>query len=254
MMSSPFQGGSSTVMRGNASGEDIQTILTLPFQIWDMALRITTAVPGDFNSDGTVDAADYVVWRIGLGTTYTQSDYDLWRVNFGQTSGSGAAGLPSGCLCRTVADRDPRAFDRCSDPSGHNRSNTLLGDSPKADFHGREPMMRQFPTRLSATRLIAVALATGAEIVFAGPYSALLVFGDSYSDTGNLYELNEQTQPPSPPYFEGRWSNGPLWVEQMASLLNVPLPLPSRIGGTNFAYAGARTGQGTATALCCASY
>jgi hypothetical protein len=50
--------------------------------------------PGDYNRDGTVDAADYVVWRNGLGATYTQTDYDVWRANFGQTIGSGAA-LPS---------------------------------------------------------------------------------------------------------------------------------------------------------------
>ena len=50
--------------------------------------------PGDYNRDGTVDAADYVVWRKGLGTIYTQANYDLWRANFGQTIGSGAA-LPS---------------------------------------------------------------------------------------------------------------------------------------------------------------
>jgi hypothetical protein len=47
--------------------------------------------PGDYNRDGTVDAADYVVWRKGLGTTYTQADYDAWRANFGQTVGSGMA-------------------------------------------------------------------------------------------------------------------------------------------------------------------
>ena len=39
---------------------------------------------GDFNLDGTVDAADYVVWRNGLGTTYTQSDYDVWRPTSGK--------------------------------------------------------------------------------------------------------------------------------------------------------------------------
>jgi hypothetical protein len=50
--------------------------------------------PGDYNRDATVDAADYVVWRHGLGTTYTQADYDVWRAKFGQTIGSGAA-LPS---------------------------------------------------------------------------------------------------------------------------------------------------------------
>ena len=51
-------------------------------------------LPGDFNEDATVDAADYVVWRSGSGTTYTQADYDVWRANFGQTIGSGGT-LPS---------------------------------------------------------------------------------------------------------------------------------------------------------------
>jgi probable HAF family extracellular repeat protein len=51
-------------------------------------------LPGDFNQDGSVNAGDYVVWRKGLGTTYTQNDYDIWRNHFGQTAGSGAA-LPS---------------------------------------------------------------------------------------------------------------------------------------------------------------
>jgi hypothetical protein len=51
------------------------------------------ALAGDFNHDGRVDAADYVVWRNGLGTTYTQADYDVWRFHFGLTpvSGSGAS-------------------------------------------------------------------------------------------------------------------------------------------------------------------
>jgi hypothetical protein len=43
----------------------------------------------DFNADGTVDAADYVVWRNGLGTNYTQNNYKAWRANFGRVlSGS----------------------------------------------------------------------------------------------------------------------------------------------------------------------
>ena len=39
-------------------------------------------LPGDFNNDGTVDAADYVVWRKNDGT---QTGYDGWRANFGRT-------------------------------------------------------------------------------------------------------------------------------------------------------------------------
>jgi amidase len=48
---------------------------------------------GDFNHDGSVDAADYVVWRKGLGTTYTQDDYNDWAANFGSTLGSGSSQL-----------------------------------------------------------------------------------------------------------------------------------------------------------------
>jgi hypothetical protein len=65
-------------------------------KIHDSAL---VASSGDFNADGTVNAADYVVWRNGLGTTFTQADYDVWRAHFGQTRGSGAshAAIPEPC-------------------------------------------------------------------------------------------------------------------------------------------------------------
>jgi Concanavalin A-like lectin/glucanases superfamily len=36
--------------------------------------------PGDFNADGAVDAADYVVWRRSNGAA---ADYSAWRTNFG---------------------------------------------------------------------------------------------------------------------------------------------------------------------------
>jgi hypothetical protein len=48
-----------------------------------------TYLPGDFNTDGHVDAADYVAWRNGLGTTYLQADYDVWRTHFGESVASG---------------------------------------------------------------------------------------------------------------------------------------------------------------------
>jgi hypothetical protein len=60
-------------------------------------------MPGDFNYNGVVDAADYVVWRKGLGTTFTHSDYDVWRANFGQTSGNGAAGYSLGVSTQTLS-------------------------------------------------------------------------------------------------------------------------------------------------------
>jgi hypothetical protein len=59
-----------------------------------MQVPATAVIPGDFNSNGAVDAADYVVWRKGLGTTYTQDHYNIWRAHFGEMAASGAA-LPS---------------------------------------------------------------------------------------------------------------------------------------------------------------
>jgi len=80
--------------------------------IEQLAQYIPTYHAGDFNRDGVVNAADYVVWRktlnqsINLGTgadgnldgSVNQADFDVWRANFGRTytSGSGASitGVP----------------------------------------------------------------------------------------------------------------------------------------------------------------
>jgi hypothetical protein len=61
------------------------------------SLVLEVAAPGltgDYNGDGTVDAADYVVWRKGLGTTYTQEHYDLWRASFGAVAADGSSASP----------------------------------------------------------------------------------------------------------------------------------------------------------------
>ena len=49
------------------------------------------SLPSDYNHDGIVDAADYTVWRDGLGATYTEADYNIWKANFGNHSGAGAS-------------------------------------------------------------------------------------------------------------------------------------------------------------------
>ena len=48
----------------------------------------------------------------------------------------------------------------------------------------------------------------------------LVVFGDSLSDNGNLFNLIGL---PPPPYWEGRSSNGPTYAEQLAALLGANL-------------------------------
>jgi hypothetical protein len=48
-------------------------------------------LPGDFNYDGVVDAADYTVWRDNPGGVYDAADYIVWRDNYGATIESLAA-------------------------------------------------------------------------------------------------------------------------------------------------------------------
>ena len=51
-------------------------------------------IPGDFNQDGKVDAADYVVWRKDPGAFGGSQGYADWRANFGAMQGAGSgAGL-----------------------------------------------------------------------------------------------------------------------------------------------------------------
>jgi hypothetical protein len=60
-------------------------------------------LPGDYNVNGLVDAADYVLWRDTQGSmsqlaadgdrsgAVDAADYNVWRQNFGLTSASAAA-------------------------------------------------------------------------------------------------------------------------------------------------------------------
>jgi hypothetical protein len=64
---------------------------------------VPTPLIGDFNRDGVVDAADYVVWRnASPGDTLPNddtpgivdaSDYNDWRSNFGKSGLASAASL-----------------------------------------------------------------------------------------------------------------------------------------------------------------
>jgi outer membrane lipase/esterase len=72
-------------------------------------------------------------------------------------------------------------------------------------------------------------------------FQTMVTFGASLSDNGNACNLSTSNCPPSPPYASGRYSNGPLWIDTVAAKYGASAR-PSRTGGTNFAYAGARTG------------
>lgn len=52
------------------------------------SLKLHLSIPGDFNLDGVVEAADYVLWRKNGGSL---SQLAIWRTHFGQTAGSGSS-------------------------------------------------------------------------------------------------------------------------------------------------------------------
>ncbi len=97
--------------------------------------------------------------------------------------------------------------------------------------------------------LVLLALLSISSTVFAALPQEVIVYGDSLSDNGNLYRASGNTAPPSPPYYDGRRSNGPVAVEQLASSLNVPLIDYAWIGATtgigNYADGGTVTSVGT---------
>ncbi|GJM25708.1 MAG: hypothetical protein DHS20C16_21230 [Phycisphaerae bacterium] len=76
--------------------------------------------------------------------------------------------------------------------------------------------MRKISTLTLASVLLACAPIAHAGSVF----SELVVFGDSLSDIGNL-AVDDPNYPPSPPYFDGRFSNGPVWAENLAPQLGL---------------------------------
>lgn len=71
-----------------------------------MTINFAVPTPGDYNGDGTVNAADFTVWRDNFGSTANlaadgnnngvvdQADYAIWKQNYGQTAASGAATVP----------------------------------------------------------------------------------------------------------------------------------------------------------------
>lgn len=74
----------------------------LAFKYGALSSAVTNPV-GDYNNDGTVNAADYTRWRDALGSsvtlpndstpgTVTAADYNVWQTNFGLTA---AASGPS---------------------------------------------------------------------------------------------------------------------------------------------------------------
>lgn len=87
-----------------------------------------------------------------------------------------------------------------------------------------------FLRRSAALLLLSAGLCP---VATAAPFSSIVAYGDSLSDNGNFYGVTGQ---PPLPYFPGRFSDGPVAVEQLAATWGIPL--------VNLAWGGATTGIG----------
>ncbi len=92
-------------------------------------------------------------------------------------------------------------------------------------------------TRTSAWAMLALTLLSTNALA----QQRYVAFGDSLSDNGNFFAATGQ---PPAPYFNGRFSNGPNWVEQLAGAPMAgffPVGPVNNATSTNFAFGGART-------------
>ncbi len=104
-------------------------------------------------------------------------------------------------------------------------------------------MVSRVRAAVGACALLVVSLT--APPADAGPFTAMFTFGDSLVDTGNLFISTGGAQPLAP-YFNGRFSDGPVWVETLAASLGLAGDAaPFLVGGKNYAFGGARTGTGS---------
>ena len=78
--------------------DDLHPTATVHAALAKRALAVVSR--GDFNWDGIVDAADYVIWR----KEYSSVDFNEWRGNFGESAGMGAAApVPEPGLLASIA-------------------------------------------------------------------------------------------------------------------------------------------------------
>jgi phospholipase/lecithinase/hemolysin len=104
-------------------------------------------------------------------------------------------------------------------------------------------MKKQSLLRALTRTVAALAVAAAASSSALASYNQVVFFGDSLSDTGNLYAITGGAIPASPPYYNGQFSNGPVWTQDFAAALGLSAtPFAYGTGGTNYAIAGATMG------------
>jgi phospholipase/lecithinase/hemolysin len=93
---------------------------------------------------------------------------------------------------------------------------------------------------MNLRRVVCIALVAVSSLGWS--FDRVVVFGDSLSDTGNTNNATFGLFPGAE-YWNGRFSNGPVWVESFATALGGSATRSSA-GGLNFAYGGAEADTG----------
>src|SRR5580658_134834 len=75
----------------------------------------------------------------------------------------------------------------------------------------------------------------------ASSIDGIYAFGDSLTDVGNVYTATGGAAPAAP-YVNGQFTNGNVWVQDLASDLGLAPLKPSLQGGTDYAYGTAESG------------
>ena len=101
--------------------------------------------------------------------------------------------------------------------------------------------MSRFLSGAAIAALTVAAACAVAGAANAQSYGRLVVFGDSLSDNGNLYAATGNTTPTSPPYYLGRFSNGPVFTELLGFTAGRYTAGAPVTGSVNYAFGGARS-------------
>lgn len=111
--------------------------------------------------------------------------------------------------------------------------------------------VRGIPTSaVGRLTVVCAALILASSHAIGVSLTGLVAFGDSLSDLGNTTATVPDSLSGYNSYYydQGRWSNGPLWVEHLNDSLGfTPLQRNSGSGpvGTDFAYGGSTSGTGS---------
>jgi phospholipase/lecithinase/hemolysin len=93
---------------------------------------------------------------------------------------------------------------------------------------------------------VAAALAAAAVVTPAAALtpSTFYIFGDSFTDAGNIAAATGNTTPnPALGYWRGRFADGPNWADRLSYAQYGFATRASLLGGNNFSFGGARAAQ-----------